>query len=114
MTRATTEAAFTTAVLQLMRLTGCRSMHLRPARTAAGWRTPVAGDGIGFPDLIGVKGDRVIAAELKTAKGRLGPGQREWLDALAAAGVEVFIWTPTDWDSIAATLRGHLEIGGAA
>jgi hypothetical protein len=89
-------------------------MHIRPARTASGWRTPVSGNGVGFPDVIAVKDGRVIAAELKTAKGRLGPGQREWLDALAAAGVEVFVWTPSDWDSIAAMLRGQQQLGGAA
>ena len=83
MTRATTEAAFTAAVLQLLRLTGWRSMHLRPARTASGWRTPVAGDGVGFPDVLAVKGSRILAAELKTTKGRLGPGQQEWLDAFS-------------------------------
>jgi VRR-NUC domain len=109
------EAAFTAAVLQLMKITGWKTLHIRPARTASGdWRTPVSGDGVGFPDLIAVKGDRIIAAELKTTKGRLGPGQREWLAALAAAGVEVFIWTPADWDVIAAQLRGQLELGGAA
>jgi hypothetical protein len=61
-----------------------------------------------------VKGERLVAAELKTEQGRLGPGQREWLAALAAVGAEVAVWTPADWPQIEATLRGQLVIGGVA
>jgi hypothetical protein len=110
-----TEAQFTTAVLGLMRVLGWRSMHVRPARTAAGsWRTPIAGDGIGWPDVVAVKDDRLVAAELKVAGGRLGPGQREWLAALAAAGCEVYVWTPKSWREIEDVLKGQLELGGGA
>lgn len=105
-----TEAQFTRAVLDLMRLTGWRSMHVRPARTMDGWRTPVAGDGIGWPDIVAVKGGRLLAVELKVGRGRLGAGQREWLAALKAAGVEVAVWTPSDWSTIEATLRGQLAL----
>ncbi len=109
-----TEAQFTRSVLDLMRLTGWRSMHIRPARTMEGWRTPVAGDGIGWPDIIAAKGDRLLAVELKVASGRLRTEQREWLLALANTGVEVAVWTPADWPVIEQTLRGQLEIGGVA
>ncbi len=109
-----TEAQFTRSVLDLMRLTGWRSMHIHPARTMDGWRTPVSGDGVGWPDIVAVKADRLLAVELKVGRGRLGPGQREWLAALATAGVEVAVWTPADWPVIEQTLRGQLDLGGAA
>jgi hypothetical protein len=48
--RVLSEAAFTDAVIELARLGGWRVAHFRPARTASGWRTPVQGDGAGFPD----------------------------------------------------------------
>lgn len=41
----------------------------------------------GFPDLaIGVRPGVMIGIELKTATGRLGPGQAEWLECLGERG----------------------------
>lgn len=37
----------------------------------------------GLPDLLMVKGHRLIAAELKSDKGKLTPEQNRWLQALA-------------------------------
>jgi hypothetical protein len=48
----------------------------------------------GWPDSVFVKGDRLLYRELKAAKGRLSPAQREWLDALAIAGQDVAVWRP--------------------
>jgi hypothetical protein len=74
--------------------------------TAHGWRTPVQGDGKGFPDLVLARPPRVIFAELKTAKGKLGPEQENWLAALTACpGVEVYVWRPDQLDDIAQILR---------
>jgi hypothetical protein len=54
------------AVIDLPHLLGWRAAHFRPARTATGWRTPVAADGAGFPDLVPAKsGLPVIFAETK-------------------------------------------------
>jgi hypothetical protein len=47
---------------------GWRAAHFRPARTAKGWRTPVAADGAGFPDLVLVRRTRIVAAELKSGR----------------------------------------------
>jgi VRR-NUC domain len=58
-----------------------------------------------WPDLVLLRGRRVIAAELKSAKGRVRPEQRQWLDALEVAGVEVHVFRPSDWPLIKATLR---------
>lgn len=101
-----TENDLLAGVLDLLRLFGWRSIHVRPARTAHGWRTPVQGDGTGWPDLYAVRGDRALAAELKADRGRVSPEQAAWLDALRAAGVSVHVWRPADYpDAIAAVLR---------
>lgn len=103
-----TEREFTSAVIELARLFGWRVAHFRPAQTARGWRTPVQGDGIGFPDLTLVR-ERLILAELKTKRGKLSEKQTEWLDALRAAGVECHVWRPADWDEIERRLRAREE-----
>ena len=60
---------------------------------------------------------RLIVAELKTCTGRLGPGQREWLDTFTNLGnrivnldgtvaqahrpqVKAYVWRPSDWDEL--------------
>lgn len=70
--------------------------------------------GAGFPDLVLLhQGEgRLILAELKTDRGRVSQKQHAWLAALeivAAANplVEVYIWRPADWDTIAQTLGGR-------
>jgi hypothetical protein len=86
--------------------------HFRPARTAAGgWRTAVAGDGEGYPDLTLTRRGRLILAELKGPTGRLREAQRGWIfaleevAALSAGNVEVHVWRPSDWDAVLAVLR---------
>jgi hypothetical protein len=103
---AMTENDLLTGVLDLARVLGWRTIHVRPGRTSHGWRTPVQGDGAGWPDLLMVRGSRIVAAELKAAKGRTTPDQDAWLVALSDAGAETFTWRPADYpDSIASVLR---------
>jgi spermidine/putrescine-binding protein len=75
-----------------------------------GWRVFHAYDPIltdpGFPDLVLVR-ERVIFAELKGPRGRVSERQWEWIDALMAAGAEVYIWHPDDIDEVIETLREH-------
>jgi len=53
-----------------------------------------------------VRAGRVIFAELKRNGARPTPAQRAWLEALqACAGVEVYLWTPNDWDAIIDALQ---------
>jgi len=61
----------------------------------------------GFPDLVLANPEqkRVIFAELKSEKGQLTEKQKEWLDALAACGQEVYLWKPGDIEGIARLLR---------
>jgi hypothetical protein len=57
-----------------------------------------------------VKGPRLIFAELKAEGEQPTPEQREWLRDLAGAGeVEVYVWRPSDWPAIEATLTGRHE-----
>lgn len=93
------EAAFQSSVIEFAQMHGWKMAHFRPAMTSKGWRTPVTADGRGFPDLVLVR-DRVVFAELKGTDGRLRPEQRDWLDALSAAGCEAYLWSPNDWDAI--------------
>lgn len=58
----------------------------------------------GFPDLVLVR-DRVVWAELKSLRGRLRAMQGVWLDALRAAGQEVYLWRPCDLDRVKEVLR---------
>ena len=98
------EAAFQAAVIELAQMLGWKVAHFRAARTKSGWRTPVAADGAGWPDLVLVR-DRVIFAECKTERGKLRPDQAEWVDALCEAGADVYVWRPSGWDEIETTLR---------
>jgi hypothetical protein len=102
-----TEAAFTRQVLALARLCGWKSAHFRPGLTRKGeWRTAVQGDGKGFPDLLLVRGDRVVVAELKTNAGKPTKEQGEWLFAFRLAGVEAYVWKPLSWPVIERVLGG--------
>ena len=85
------------AVIDLARRTGWRVAHTPPIPTERGWRTAVAADGKGFPDLLLVR-DRIIVAEIKGTD-RLSPEQQEWLSAFRMAGVPAYVWTPKEWDS---------------
>lgn len=83
---------------------GWKVAHFRRAQTSKGWRTPVGFDGKGFVDFVMAR-ERVVYAELKTGSGRLSKEQREWRDAIEAAGGEWYLWKPSDWDEVERTLR---------
>jgi hypothetical protein len=93
------------AVIKLGRLYGWRTAHFRPAMTKYGWRTPVQGDGKGFPDTILVRGDRFIVAELKAERGTVAPEQQAWLDDWRQVGAEVYVWRPSDLATVAEILK---------
>jgi hypothetical protein len=67
----------------------------------------------GFPDRLLVR-ERVIFAELKREKGNPTETQIEWLDGLAIAGAEVYLWRPSDLDEIAKILSWHTQPPDAA
>lgn len=53
----------------------------------------------GFPDLVMVRADRIVFAELKALNGRMTVAQRQWREALLAldGNVEYHLWTPREW-----------------
>lgn len=65
----------------------------------------------GFPDLVLLRGTRLIFAELKSEKGKLTPEQTEWMDALKlfsegpSGGCGVYLWRPSDIESVVKILK---------
>jgi hypothetical protein len=101
--RAATEAEFQEQVAQLAGIAGWQHLHVR--RTIGRGRKWTTSTNLaGWPDLLLWKPGRVVAAELKSDKGKTTPEQDAVLASLAAAGVETFVWRPSDWDEIAAVL----------
>lgn len=62
----------------------------------------------GYPDRTLVR-DRIIFAELKREKAKPTPDQVEWLNRLAFAGGEVYLWRPSDLEDIARILSKQWE-----
>ena len=95
------EANFTKQVLQMAKLLGWRTAHFRPGMMANGrWITAVSGDGKGFPDLVLVRGKRLLFVELKTDTGEMSDEQIDWMYDLFYTNAEVMMWCPSDWNEI--------------
>ena len=108
-----TERDLQRAVISLARRCGFLVAHHHDSRRQVGNGRLVGDrDAAGLPDLILVRGKRVVFAELKTEKGKLRPAQKTWIDALravesdAAGRVLVKVWTPSSWDEIERLLIG--------
>jgi hypothetical protein len=106
------EAELQKAVIALAQRLQWRVAHFRPGLTKAGnWVTAVQGDGKGFPDLVLARPGRLLFVELKAQGKYPSPEQREWLEALGAAGTEWRVWRPRDWHdgTIERELRPYRE-----
>jgi len=90
------EAAFQTQLVTHARRLGWLVYHTFDSRRSAP----------GFPDLILVRGDQLLAIECKSADGRVTDEQRTWLEAFdAVRTVRAFVArSDGDWSSIAAVL----------
>lgn len=83
--------------------------HVRPAKTAKGWRSPISGHP-GFPDVALAHFDRkdFLLVECKSgASSRVSPEQNRWHGTLMVAGVQVRVWRPEDRDAIYKRLEGR-------
>lgn len=95
---APTEAAWQKTVRQAAAMLNWRCYHTRFS-----FRSDP-----GFPDLICVKGNRLVALELKSERGRVTAAQQEWIEAFAAVpGVTALIAKPNDWPAVEAALKGE-------
>jgi len=92
-----TEASLQEAVASLAHVYRWRVAHFRAAVTGKGFRTPVAYDGKGFPDLILVRRPFVLAVELKADAGFLDDDQERWCNAFANGVVPYDVWTPREF-----------------
>ena len=88
--------------------------------TLLGWETHWTflskGSRAGYPDRTCCR-ERILFVELKREASTATPltdAQRGWLDRLARAGGECYLWRPSDLDEIAEILarRGHFEFYG--
>ena len=111
MTQHITEREFQNTVIEAAQACGWRVAHFRPGMTSRVdrqgkpiWVTAVQADGRGFPDLVLVRGNRLLFAEIKSQKGKVTVEQQAWLDALGVGLVEVYVWRPGDWPTIEAAL----------
>ena len=82
-----TETQLQRAIIQLAELFGWLVYHTHDSRHSQP----------GFPDLVLVRGGRIIFVELKSAKGTVSKDQEEWLKRLSATKAEVWVWRPADW-----------------
>ena len=84
-------------ILKVARAAGWYAYHTRDSR----------GSQEGWPDVVLCKDQRLIIAELKSARGTVTPAQARWLEALRQTGkVETYVWRPQDLPAILDTLTG--------
>ena len=97
-----TEAEWQAIVIDLAHLHGWQVMHVHPMTSRRGTRTPTST--IGWPDLVLWRPGQILYRELKTDRGRITAAQTRVLASLDAAGGDVGVWRPKDWDQVHATL----------
>ena len=90
-----------TMVLDVAALEGWTAFHVRNSKRAV-----IQGPGgVGFPDLVLVRGSALLFRELKREGRKLDPDQVRWRDLLVAAGQDWGLWMPSSWPTIEKTLR---------
>lgn len=103
-----TERAFQRQVIDLAHLRGWDVAHFRPARVLRGgketYETPIDQEGKGFFDLFLVR-DRLVVIELKVPPNKPTEHQLLWLARYKRAGVEAYIYYPSQWAEIEEVLR---------
>lgn len=96
---------FVDQLIQVGHLYGWKVAGFRPAQTLHGWRTPVIGDGKGYPDLHFYKPGRVVVVEVKVPPDKLSPEQQEWLDLESQLPSHAcYVLTPAEFDLAVAIL----------
>ena len=80
-----TEKEFQAAVVKHAKMVGWMVYHTWNSR-----HSPA-----GFPDLILLRHDRMVVAELKRGNEKVGNDQMLWLTAFAEAGADSYVWRGT-------------------
>ena len=89
-----TEDDLLSAIGDALTITGRRWMHVRRSDRALSMGAP------GFPDVLAVVGDRLIAWELKAAYGAMTADQGAWLRALSGVRrIDARLIRPDDLDA---------------
>ena len=83
------EKELQTAILEALGYMGWRVFHVYDSRRS----NP------GFPDVLAIKGSRIVFVELKSEKGKIRPEQVEWLDDLVETHSEVYLVRPSSQDA---------------
>jgi hypothetical protein len=99
------EKDFQARIVALAHLHGWRVAAIRKVRVkrpngSTYWETPMWADGVGWPDLVLVKGPRLLFWECKRVGAMPTPEQDDWLLALRLAGQQAQIVSPDDWPRI--------------
>jgi Holliday junction resolvase len=80
----TPERDYQRTIVELLDALGWASCHTYPLRTEHGWRTGTTAKG--WPDLVALRGEYVVAIEVKSDTGRVQPEQLTWLQLFAELG----------------------------
>lgn len=81
------ERAYMAELVDVLGRFGWRSYHTFDSRHSVA----------GFPDIVAIKGSRLLAIEVKSDTGKVSAEQREWLVAFAnVEGVDAFVIRPAD------------------
>lgn len=107
--RGTPEDDFQQQIIDLAHLNGWRVAHFRNVRVQRAdgsvyYEVPVQEDGKGFLDLVLAR-ERIIWIEVKAGQNKPSKEQQGWIDALKAAGQEVYVFWPSDWPEIEKVLK---------
>lgn len=81
---APSEKEFQNTLVELLETLGWAHCHTYPLQTKHGYRTGTTAKG--WPDLVALRGEFVVAIEVKSDTGRVTAEQVEWLDRFARLG----------------------------
>lgn len=105
------EEDFARTVTDLANQMGYAHMHVR--RTVGRGRRWTTGTSVkGWPDFAFWREQRFFLAELKSETGKLSPDQTNIIRSLRQAGVDVYVWRPSDWEQVVETFTAHRQATG--
>jgi hypothetical protein len=84
------EAQFQWEIVKLARRHGWAAHHHFDSRKSE----------VGWPDLVLIRGPKIIFRELKVRGNTLSAAQANWIDLLIIAGQDAAVWTERDWPAI--------------